>query len=167
MTWTEENVARLKQMWKDGESCSTIARVLQQGITRNAVIGKVHRLGLGSRPTPSRPRTVPKFKRPAVRQTANAAPKLSIVPLPPSPPVPATALRLTLMQLTDQTCKCPLGDPREPDFAFCGLPVKQGSRYCAEHHSRFYSTIRTENAKKREVQKPRRQSGPDFWRHAA
>ena len=51
------------------------------------------------------------------------------------------------MQLTDTTCRCPLGDPKHADFAFCGLPVKEGSPYWPTHHAAMYSTVRTENAK--------------------
>lgn len=49
--------------------------------------------------------------------------------------------RLTLMELTADTCRWPIGDPQEPGFSFCGCPVKEGSVYCAEHHARAYTGI--------------------------
>ena len=72
MGWTEERVEQLKQLWTEGLSASQIARVLG-GVTRNAVIGKVHRLGLSGRAAPSKPaRTV--FKAPRPARPAAAAP---------------------------------------------------------------------------------------------
>ena len=143
-TWTEERIETLTALWKGGLSCTLIASKLG-GITRNAVIGKVHRLGLADRAIPSRPRGRPPRQRWGKPQAP--APKISPEPMPPEPPVPATALRLTLMQLTDHTCKCGLGDPKDADFAFCGLPVKPGSRYCPAHHSRLYSVVRTRRSR--------------------
>lgn len=166
--WTPQDEATLTKLWNAGQSGSQIAKVL--GISRNAVIGKVHRLRLTHRKTVARRIPVAHILKPQVRVAPRIpAPLLSAIPLPAEPPVPQTALRLTLLQLTNATCKCGLGDPKDADFAFCGLPVKEGSPYCPTHHAGMYSTVRTENAKiKAKKQKPRKsQHSFDDWREAA
>ena len=193
MSWTDERVETLKKMWAEGQSASQIAKELG-GVTRNAVIGKVHRLGLSNRvggaaaeeetvteapvakpveapkPTPEpvvaaqpapkpapEPRPAPAVERPA---PAAAAPASNVTPLPlrkaivpagqPLPPQPSIneispetlasarevekrARRLTLMELTERTCKWPIGDPATDDFWFCGLPSHPGKPYCEAH----------------------------------
>jgi len=179
MSWTDERVETLKRMWGEGQSASQIAKELG-GVTRNAVIGKVHRLGLSNRaggteeeveapqvaaaappkpeavrPEPAAPRAEP--PRPA---PAQAAPVSNVTPLPirkaiipagqPLPPQPSLneispealasvrevekrARKLTLMELTERTCKWPIGDPATDDFWFCGLPSLPGKPYCEAH----------------------------------
>lgn len=179
MSWTDERVETLKKMWGDGQSASQIAKALG-GVTRNAVIGKVHRLGLSNRaagPAPAKA-TDPVGAKSAAMETlkpeakpipaekvmsgtkaepASAAPRPAIParkaiipagqPLPPQPSaneispeaiasqreVEKKAKRLTLMELTERTCKWPIGDPATPDFWFCGLPAEQGKPYCEAH----------------------------------
>jgi GcrA cell cycle regulator len=172
MSWTEERVETLKRMWGEGQSASQIAKELG-GVTRNAVIGKVHRLGLSNRAT-GKPadETAPAeaAEAPATEVEAQPAPEpepaVEDEPAPPRPAVPARKLivpagqplppqpsaneispealasqrevekhakRLTLMELTERTCKWPIGDPATPDFWFCGLPVEQGKPYCEAH----------------------------------
>jgi GcrA cell cycle regulator len=151
--WTQEKIDDLSTRWNNGQSASVIARALGDGVSRSAVIGKVHRIGLPKRQSTCRIIRLPSRRPPKQR----VAPALrSVKTPPPEPPSPATALRLTLMQLTDATCKCGLGDPKNADFAFCGLPVKQGSAYCPGHHGQFYSSIRTEKAKRDIKKTPRR-----------
>ncbi len=164
MSWTDERVELLKKMWSEGQSASQIAKELG-GVTRNAVIGKVHRLGLsnraGSSPTPApekkatraapaaspKPATKPEDK--VVEVTVQ--PRKPIVPagqpLPPQPSaneispealatvreVEKTAKKIGLMELTERTCKWPIGDPATEDFWFCGLAVQQGKPYCEAH----------------------------------
>ena len=206
MSWTDERVETLKKMWAEGQSASQIAKELG-AVTRNAVIGKVHRLGLSNRvgpggkedgdeddlpatPAPQAeaprapvseapraaepPRTPPPTaaERPAVAASAAsaaaapvaaaaaasaAAPILPIPlrkaiipagqPLPPQPSaneispealasvreVEKRARKLTLMELTERTCKWPIGDPATEDFWFCGLPSVAGKPYCEAH----------------------------------
>ncbi len=181
MSWTEERVDLLKKMWSEGQSASQIAKELG-GVTRNAVIGKVHRLGLSNRaasPAPAKaeaeakakekpaaaatpkpeakPKPSPKTE-PARPVTADAAPAKPSVParkqiipagqpLPPQPSaneispealakvneVEKQAKKLSLMELTERTCKWPVGDPATEDFWFCGLPVQTGKPYCEAH----------------------------------
>jgi GcrA cell cycle regulator len=154
MSWTDERVELLKKMWSEGQSASQIAKELG-GVTRNAVIGKVHRLGL-SKPAPAnKPEPAPEAKPQPVAAAPVPTPSLparkQIIPAgQPLPPQPSTneispealakvseiekkAKRLTLMELTERTCKWPVGDPATDDFWFCGLPVQQGKPYCEAH----------------------------------
>ena len=186
MSWTDERVETLKKMWAEGQSASQIAKELG-GVTRNAVIGKVHRLGLSNRVGPSggkededevevpvAPAAVvppvraaeplrapePAAPRPPVDRPVPPAFGATVTPLPirkaiipagqPLPPQPSAneispealasvrevekrAKRLTLMELTERTCKWPIGDPATPDFWFCGLPSVAGKPYCEAH----------------------------------
>lgn len=131
--WSDDRVATLRKLWFDGLTASQIARRLG-GVTRNAVIGKVHRLGLGGRgasPASSRtrpalrPRRQPMRSAPAVRM-ARPAPAPSIAPRPEGPGIAAD-----LVQLAAHACKWPIGDPKRADFSFCGRPAD--GRYCTVH----------------------------------
>ncbi|MCX7301884.1 MAG: GcrA cell cycle regulator [Rhodobacterales bacterium] len=194
MSWTDERVETLKKMWSDGQSASQIAKELG-GVTRNAVIGKVHRLGLSNRagggPVPTPAPVAPGKAAPRAARGADedddliedelpeeelaaaeekvedlsehedeeeapdvipmSAARRAIIPagqpLPPQPSlneispealakvneVEKTARKLTLMELTEKTCKWPVGDPATDNFWFCGLPVQQGKPYCEAH----------------------------------
>tara|TARA_R110002095_G_scaffold194721_1_gene173065 strand:+ start:235 stop:831 length:597 start_codon:yes stop_codon:yes gene_type:complete len=171
MSWTDDRVEILKKMWGEGQSASQIAKELG-GVTRNAVIGKVHRLGLSNRaasgaaaapkPEPkakpeAKPKPAPKPEKPEMKTEAAAPPRSNLParkqiipagqPLPPQPSaneispealakvneVEKKAKKIGLMELTERTCKWPVGDPATEDFWFCGLPVKQGKPYCEAH----------------------------------
>jgi GcrA cell cycle regulator len=184
-------------MWAEGQSASQIAKELG-AVTRNAVIGKVHRLGLSNRAGPGgkddedeaelpvepiveappvvepepvvvaepAPRVAPApAERPAPAAAAappppQAAVQAPILPIPlrkaiipagqPLPPQPSAneispealasvrevekrAKKLSLMELTERTCKWPIGDPATEDFWFCGLPSVAGKPYCEAH----------------------------------
>ena len=150
MSWTDERVELLKKLWADGLSASQIANQLGE-VTRNAVIGKVHRLSLSGRAKPAsanpRSRKVRSASphRPSTRHfiSGNTALKTHASPAPrrlPSPvpiediPVPMP-LNVSLMELTDQMCKWPIGDPGADGFAFCGHKNWNSLPYC-EYHSR-------------------------------
>ena len=147
MTWTDERVEMLKKLWADGLSASQIAAELG-GITRNAVIGKVHRLGLSGRakspssaPRPRKPRAhshMLRVSRPSIRgNTALAhAYELDIEPEPELiDNVIPLGQRRTLLELSEDTCRWPVGDPGSPEFFFCGGASIGDLPYCA-HHSR-------------------------------
>jgi len=173
MSWTDERVELLKNLWGEGKSASQIAKELG-GVTRNAVIGKVHRLGLSNRATTSKatkekaaPKEVPKAKarpepvkvpqpiavaKPMERPLNIPARKPIITAGQPLPPQPSTneisqealanvavvekkAKKLSLMELSERTCKWPIGDPATEEFWFCGLSVQQGKPYCEAHNS--------------------------------
>ncbi|MGR3464910.1 GcrA family cell cycle regulator [Limimaricola sp.] len=180
MSWTDERVETLKRMWNEGQSASQIAKELG-GVTRNAVIGKVHRLGLSNRTgvapqsAPAAPQAAPAPAQPAAPAAARPEPaapaepeaekasgeddspipmsaaRRAIIPagqpLPPQPSaneispealakvseVEKGAKKLTLMELTEKTCKWPVGDPATDNFWFCGLPTQSGKPYCEAH----------------------------------
>lgn len=157
MGWTEERVELLKKLWADGLSASQIAGRLGD-VTRNAVIGKVHRLGLAGRATTSRMRAArPRNRvshlplrptRVQYRTHGNVA--LKPVFLPVEKPAVAltvvpsvveelnipTALRVDLLDLKECMCRWPVGDPQDENFHFCGRPKAAGVSYC-EHHARM------------------------------
>jgi len=152
MGWTDERVELLKKLWQDGLSASQIAKQLG-GVTRNAVIGKVHRLGLSGRATPSKPaRTVFKAPRPArPAAAAPSAPRRLAEPVahqaPPTPvryvdEAPGSA---TVLTLGAHMCKWPIGDPSLDSFTFCGRRSGEGP-YCMEHSQVAYQPTQ---AKKR------------------
>jgi GcrA cell cycle regulator len=146
MSWTDERVETLKKLWAEGHSASQIAAELG-GVTRNAVIGKVHRLGLAGRakspssaaPRPRKPRAASHMMRvPRTSMRGNTAlahaydldtepePELidNVIPL---------GQRRSLLELTEETCRWPIGDPGTPDFFFCGGPAITSLPYCAYH----------------------------------
>jgi GcrA cell cycle regulator len=146
MGWTDERVETLKKLWLDGLSASQIAKHLG-GVTRNAVIGKVHRLGLSGRAAPSQPAR-PAFKAPRPpRPAANAVPAARrVAPLqardaavsaraasPPSLPQPEERGVATVLTLGAHMCKWPIGDPATDDFTFCGRRSTDDGPYCVEH----------------------------------
>ena len=168
MSWTDERVEILTKMWAEGNSASQIAKELG-GVTRNAVIGKVHRLGLSNRATTptsnksesktkSSPTRSPRAKQKS-RKVDVAEPKSDNVtslrrqiipagqPLPPQPSaneispealarvseIEKKAKKLSLLELTEKTCKWPVGDPATEDFWFCGLATQSGKPYCEAH----------------------------------
>ncbi len=252
MSWTDERVELLKKMWGEGQSASQIAKELG-GVTRNAVIGKVHRLGLSNRvaaggavespapdpmsatakpaaptpppapaaePTPD-PAPVAQQRTAEVVQLADkaaAAPRAAAAeapsalsgetpgtrsdaadadtesdagpdtgadeveqgpsapgsyarraiipagqPLPPQPSanevspealatvreIEKKARRLTLLELTERTCKWPVGDPATEDFWFCGLPTQPGKPYCEAHVSVAFQPMSSRRDRRR------------------
>jgi GcrA cell cycle regulator len=146
MTWTEERVEQLKKLWADGLSASQIAAQLGN-ITRNAVIGKVHRLGLSGRakspssasPRPRKPRSAThmlRISRPSIRgNTALAhAYDMEMEPEPvPYDNVIPIGQRRTLLELNEETCRWPIGDPGSTEFFFCGGNTVTSLPYCAYH----------------------------------
>ncbi len=165
MSWTDERVELLKKLWADGLSASQIAAELG-GITRNAVIGKVHRLGLSGRaksPSSSAPRArkprshILRVARPQMR--GNNALALAYE-MEPEPEIEAydnvipMGQRRTLLELTEDTCRWPIGDPSNPEFYFCGGKPIPSLPYCS-HHSRIaYQPV---NERRRNPRPPFRQ----------
>ncbi len=137
MGWTEERVALLRKLWAEGLSASQIAKQLGS-VTRNAVIGKVHRLGLAGRATPSRPAKRPvRTARP--RTIGPSAPRLRQISSVPSVVIPdleplkfEDGKAASVLTLNDTMCKYPIGDPTEATFAFCGRSATCGP-YCQDH----------------------------------
>lgn len=117
MVWTEERIEQLKELWAEGLTTGEIGKRLE--VSKNAVVGKAHRLGLKSRPSP--------IKR-AAKQTRKA---------PAKPKEPDYKIR-SVIDLTAHTCRWPHGDPKEPGFHFCGKQTLPGKPYCAEHAAIAY-----------------------------
>ncbi len=118
-TWSDERVEQLKELWASGKTAAEIAKELGDGLTRNAIIGKAHRLGLSGRITP-------------VQKKVDK-------PLPPEVnDIPAKNGGISLLELTEKTCRYPYGDPKKPNFHFCGSNCLPGLPYCAEHAAVAY-----------------------------
>ena len=139
MSWTDERVALLKQLWGEGKTAAEIAKVLGDGITRNAVIGKAHRLKLSSRLSP-------------IQQNAPKKTKTEIAPRLIKPQVKLPEFRgkgIKLIDLDARMCRWPVGDPKEENFNFCGCDAIAGLPYCDEHCRAAYQVptrTRTLNA---------------------
>jgi GcrA cell cycle regulator len=170
MGWTEERVELLKKLWAEGLSASQIAAELG-GVTRNAVIGKVHRLGLSGRAKPTRSSVSRPRRMRSTRQRdleggfatiGNTALKTDSAPLPQTRPKPERnpivelvipkEERKTILQLTERTCKWPIGDPGDEEFHFCGRGSQTGMPYC-EHHARIAYQPLHERRRERRVQR--------------
>jgi len=151
MAWTEDRVEVLTKLWAEGLSASQIATKLG-GVTRNAVIGKVHRLGLSGRAKPSRPATkrTSKPSAPRTRTVARTVPKPAatprVAPIAPPPPIEAKPLPsgeyATILTIRDHMCKWPIGDPSTDDFSFCGRKTDPAAPYCDAHSSVAYQPSR-------------------------
>jgi GcrA cell cycle regulator len=151
MNWTDDRVELLKKLWADGLSASRIAAELG-GVSRNSVIGKVHRLGLAGRaksPTASMPRqrkarsqgAMVRIARPAIRGNTALATLHAFEPeiepdLEVSENIIPIGQRCTILELGEGKCRWPIGDPSAPDFFFCGGKTIEGLPYCG-YHSRI------------------------------
>lgn len=166
MSWTPEREELAKKLWLDGHAASDIAARLG-GITRNAVIGKVHRLGLNGRNgSPSRtrkshegairnlksPRAKPK-RKPVSPSLANAS-AMPLRTLPPATTEAASALaplskrhprgiEKAFEALKPTSCRFPIGDPQDSDFTFCLARAEPGETYCEGHKALCRSPLPT------------------------
>ena len=196
MAWSDERVAILKKMWLEGSSASEIAKELGN-ITRNAVIGKVHRLGMSNRDTNNlksssgtsnakksvrrgrppkvnkeekkrgRPRklkdpgdfsgTLDVTEKPATSSTkemrldenkTKMASDLSEETLQNILKVEMKSKKISLMELTERTCKWPIGDPATDTFWFCGHESEPGKPYCKTHISIAFQPITQRRSRK-------------------
>ncbi|MBR1601587.1 MAG: global cell cycle regulator GcrA-like protein [Alphaproteobacteria bacterium] len=147
MGWTNESVEELRRLWDKGLTASEIAKKL--GVTKNAIVGKVHRLCLKARPSPI------KTKEEEVELKHSESVQEEIV-FVETEVVEETQIedsvkekieedlsidskgRVGLVDLDSHTCRWPLGDPRDDDFGFCGKKVRAGQTYCDEHSSIAY-----------------------------
>jgi GcrA cell cycle regulator len=146
MSWTDDRVALLKKLWGEGRTAAEIAKELG-GITRNAVIGKAHRLKLSNRVSP-------------IQQTvAKPAPARKVEDIRPEPAPrrvaanndlpPIKVKGVKMEELREKMCRWPIGDPKDPKFHFCGCVSAAGMPYCADHARMAYQAAtraRTLNA---------------------
>ena len=196
MAWSDERVAILKKMWLEGSSASEIAKELGD-ITRNAVIGKVHRLGLSNRDTNTskiessitsakkmvrrgRPPKVDKEEKKRGRphklkdprdfpgtldekeksstssgreillenSKIKAASDLNEETIQNILKVEMKSKKISLMELTERTCKWPIGDPATDTFWFCGHESEPGKPYCKTHISIAFQPITQRRSRK-------------------
>lgn len=162
--WTEERVELLKKLWAEGLSASQVAKQLG-GVTRNAVIGKVHRLGLSGRATPSRParpraptpRTLTHVRGRPDPLVATSADEIEEAEIAPKRAEISRAELdnngsrelTTVLTLTEHNCKWPIGDPGRPNFHFCGRGADHNSPYCAEHSKLAYQPMQPRRNRER------------------
>jgi GcrA cell cycle regulator len=134
MDWNDLRVAELTQMWREGFSASQVARRLG-GVSRSAVIGKIHRLGISARSGPSRPRAS-SGRPPAVARISPSGARCKIAPRAPrAAPVLIfeTSPTATVLTLTETSCRWPIGHPDQAEFGFCGRLRAGRSPYCQGH----------------------------------
>ena len=161
MSWTEQKIQMLKDMWGHGYSASEIAKHLG-GLTRNAVIGKAHRLKLSSRPSPIKREDeggagLPNAASNAMPVMKTSRKRVMLRPLPvvPIPSIVKTPNKdsfrslegikrtegIAVTKAGDRHCRWPVGDPRSPDFRFCGCNAHEGMPYCIDHARVAYQNV--------------------------
>ncbi len=147
MIWTDEAVEELKKMWDKGMTTGQIAKALN--VTKNSIIGKVHRLCLTARPSPikksnnsttekkiSKPQKVEKATKQNCKTVKEPTTPTVSETKAPTPTVEET--NIPLVKLDNHTCRWPMGDPKDEDFCFCGKRIRTGQTYCEEHAAVAY-----------------------------
>jgi len=156
MEWTEQRIEMLRRLWGQGQTASQIAAALG-GVTRNAVIGKAHRLGLTGRPSPIKrdangtaipkrrpvphramapqPKPMMQLQRSLPPQSQDGVVNASPAPAPREQPRNYPPVRA---HGGTKSCSWPVGDPKQPGFHFCGEPSEPGRPYCANHCHQAY-----------------------------
>ncbi len=152
MAWTDKMVEDLKIMWKQGLTTGEIGKRL--GVSKNSIVGKVHRLQLDARPSPIRKKEddssenvvekTPVAKLKADKKSSRDEEKTGAATLPastgfrPTPAQNAASGDVKLTDLDNHTCRWPIGDPKDESFRFCGRKVRVGQTYCEEHAALAY-----------------------------
>jgi len=155
MAWTTEMIEGLKKMWKGGLTTNEIAKEL--GVSKNSIVGKVHRLNLTSRPSPIKKKdgedeievvqtetvvvAVEEEQKPQKKSKKESAPSKAFEPEAMPLPVEAELKKrrcIKLSELDSHTCRWPIGDPKDDHFCFCGNKVRAGQTYCDEHAAIAY-----------------------------
>lgn len=137
--WSDEEIQTLKVMWnEEGASASAIARALGTGRSRNAVLGRVHRMGLLDRPAVAARSRTPR-PRPCVPVPPRAQALAPFAPVLEEDPLTlADGGHVTILNISDRMCRWPIGDPSKTDFHFCGHSPKTDSPYCEAHARKAY-----------------------------
>lgn len=148
MDWSAEAIERLRALWAEGHSTAEIGR--RMGISKNAVVGKAHRLNLSARPSPIRREpgekpavATPRAPRiPALRTTLPQPRVLTappaVVPAPIALTAPSTTVRAFPRFASKRSCCWPLGEPGTTEFRFCSGEAMNGKPYCTEHAAVAY-----------------------------
>jgi GcrA cell cycle regulator len=162
MDWTSEAIDQLRAFWDEGHSTAEIGR--RMGISKNAVVGKAHRLNLPARPSPIRREAEPSLRAPAPPRQAPplpiipaAPPARAAVPPPrrledrppvavarPAPVAPSAAMAVVrpFPRAASRSCCWPIGEPGTSGFCFCSGNATPGKPYCAEHAALAYVKVR-------------------------
>lgn len=131
--WTDDRIDRMKALWREGRTAEAISLDLGSGISRSAVLGKVHRLGLSA----GGHGTTPVIKTPVSKKPTRSAPNSTVeppCPVPVEPPefdVPTAGLT-TILSVRRLECRWPYGEPEDHDFRLCGRRVERGA-FCGAH----------------------------------
>ncbi len=167
MGWTDERVVLLKRLWVEGKTAAEIAKLIGGGVTRNAVIGKAHRLKLSGRISPiqenamggrsggaaggsgvetSGTRSVSAPRKPQKTIISKVSNREIIAPvqLPSAQENYCFGAGVSLVDLKERMCRWPIGDPKEDGFKFCGGPSEEGIPYCS-HHARVAYQVNTKS----------------------
>ncbi|TCZ66185.1 GcrA family cell cycle regulator [Roseicella aquatilis] len=161
MDWTAEAIDQLRSLWAEGHSTAEIGR--RMGVSKNAVVGKAHRLNLPARPSPIRreaegtatPRPATPRRPVAPPPQREAAPRRAEAPQPAASasaapmgapaaaprPAPVAVVR-PFPRVSTRSCCWPLGEPGTPEFRFCTAEAITGKPYCAEHAAVAYVRVR-------------------------
>ncbi len=131
MSWTDERVALLKRLWGEGKTAAEIAKALG-GVTRNAVIGKAHRLKLSNRISPIQQNERKEDRVPEMKK------QLKVKTVLVSKPANMSFKGLKMIELKERMCRWPMGDPKDENFAFCGCTSTPGMPYCEDHARMAY-----------------------------
>jgi GcrA cell cycle regulator len=141
MDWTQEQIADLMRLWNEGLSTSEIGKRL--GITKNAVVGKAHRLHLSARPSPIKrvalrlPLVKPALPKPAMTTAPVASPAAQ-----PAPQTAPTSAPKRAVEMTPHSCRWPIGHPGDSGFHFCGDSALPGKPYCSTHAAAAYVKVK-------------------------
>jgi GcrA cell cycle regulator len=154
MSWNDTNVARLKELWDQGLPTAQIGKLL--GFTKNAVVGKAHRIGLERRPSPIRRTAVKpdrkKARSPIVPTLNFEASKEEIIEKTKHQAFQPVVKNLFKSQ-TKRTCEWPEGHPDESDFKFCGKDRFEDKPYCIDHCAVAYVIPEKEEEKQHVTQR--------------
>lgn len=153
--WTEADIKILRDGVKRGLAAQVIAKAIGHGLSRSAICRKAQRLGLKlsgngrrvNRPSHELASAVqakikgPRASEKKERRGAVRAPKIAPMPAEPVLPKPKASdvARKKIHELEREDCRWPVGDVRDPDFDYCGLPSEEGSPYCADHSARAFN----------------------------
>ncbi len=141
MEWNEESIGKLRTLWAEGLSTAEIGRRLN--ISKNAVVGKAHRLNLPARPSPIRRQESGAAVRPVPPKRAHGP---TLPPLTASVGAPTASLRAVMpsVKMAPRATPCcwPIGEPGKPSFHFCNAAAVAGKPYCEEHAAIAYVRVR-------------------------
>lgn len=150
MEWTAKAIDLLRALWDEGHSTAEIGR--RMGVTKNAIVGKAHRLDLPARPSPIRTQgasglpAAPR-RKPSAREASAPAPARRVVvqaappPAPPSAPAVVAVVR-AFPRASERNCCWPIGEPGTRDFRFCVAEAVPGKPYCPDHVAVAYVRVR-------------------------